>query len=338
MPPLNPDRDPVPGSSRPRDAVRTPVVPPAPAEGRPGGESFRGATTPFAIATERGRLEALVELLDDDSSSVHAMARKTLETAGPLTDSALRRAMRDPRARVRGRARAIHSRRREQGVVRRLLRHATRPEIDLESALFLLGRLQNPDLDARPYRRTLDAMAREVMRRTAREEDGLSRAMVLTQYLGNELGFIGSEVDFDHPDHIHLHRVLETKRGMPLALTAVYLFVARRSGIRAAAIPMPGRVLLRLFARRRSLIVDPFQGGRLRTRTDCVNYLAEHGLVPRPEWFRDADDAILFERHVRNLMSSAQLRGRHRLAHELARVAWLVQRTQGAKDAAAPTC
>jgi len=282
----------------------------------------------YAKAVERARLEALVELLDDDSPTVYAMARRTLENADKLADTALRRALTDPRARMRGRARTTLARRRERGVVRRLLRHAVRPEIDLERALFLLGRLANPELDARPYVRTLDAMAREVVRRTSQEPDELSKALVLPQYLGNELGFIGGEAGFDHPDNIHLHRVLERKRGMPLTLTAVYLFVARRAGLHAAAIPMPGRILLRLYARRRALIVDPFQGGRLRTRGDCVRYLAQHGMVPRPEWFKDATDSQLFGRHVRNLMNSAQIRGLHGLTNDLARVAWLVQRAQ----------
>ena len=108
---------------------------------------------------------------------------------------------------------------------------------------------------------------------------------------------------------------------MPLTLTAIYLFVARRSGIQAAPVALPGRVLLRLYAGRRSMLVDPFQGGRARTRMDCIRYLAQHGLVPRPDWFHDATDRQLFQRHVLNLMSSSQMRGLHRESQELHRLA-----------------
>ncbi|HED64466.1 MAG TPA: hypothetical protein ENJ09_02815 [Planctomycetes bacterium] len=224
------------------------------------------------------------------------------------------------------RARAILAGRERGSTMRRLLGYAAKDEIDLERALFLLGRLDRSDLDTRPYERALDAMAEEVAERAARESDAFARPMVLSQYLGNELGFIGSEVDLTHPDNIHLHRAIERKCGLPLTLTAIYLFVARRAGIRAAPVALPGRVLLRLYAGKRALLIDPFQGGRARTRSDCIRYLAKHGLVPRPDWFHDATDRQLFQRHVLNLMSSSQARGKtqetaelHRLALEIAR-------------------
>ena len=291
---------------------------------------------PTAKELGRVRLEALIELLDDDSPSVVATARRVLEQADSLADCTLRRAARDERPRVRARARLVITHRAQQGVLRRLARRAAKPELDLESSLFLLGRLERPDLDSRPYVKTLDAIAAEVAGRAAKEPDGLARVVVLPQYLGNELGFIGSESNFHHPDQVHLHRALERKQGMPLTLVAIYLLVARRAGISATAIPLPGRVLLRLRAEGRSLIIDPFLGGRMRTRGDCLRYLAEHGMVPRPEWFRDATDRILFQRHVRNLMNSAQLRGLDRTARSLSRIARLMSRTQ-TEPASPPT-
>ncbi len=276
---------------------------------------------PLARRIARDRLRILTELLHDESPSVFEAVRAELLRAGRSAEPALRRAAGDPRARVRGRARAILATRERRAALRRLLGMAGNGAVDLESALFRLGRLERPDLDARPYKKALDAMGLEVARRAANELDSFARPMVLAQYLGGELGFIGSETDFTHPDNIHLHRAIERKCGMPLTLTAIYLFVARRAGLRAAAVALPGRVLLRLYAGRRSMLVDPFLGGKARTRMDCIRYLAHNGLVPRPDWFHDATDTALFQRHVLNLMSSCQIRGLDARAHELHRLA-----------------
>ena len=162
-----------------------------------------------ATDAERDRLTALIELLGDESPAVFRAVREELLTADRLVDAPLRRATSEEDARVRARARQILSLRERQGVQRRLLGFARRRQIDLERALFLLGRLDRSDLDTRPYEKALDAMAEEVSRRIAREEDAFARPMVLSQYLGNELGFIGSEADFTHPDNIHLHRAIE---------------------------------------------------------------------------------------------------------------------------------
>jgi len=267
-----------------------------------------------------------VALLADDSPEVLAAVRTALAGGGRLALSALRRAAGSQDARLRARARALLADEERRTACRRLLGYALGEEIELERALFLLSRLDTGHRDSRPYVRALDAMGREVAARAEREENTVARPMVLAHYLGNELGFVGSEADFHHPDNIHLHRAIERKRGMPLTLAAIYLFVARRAGIRAAAVALPGHVIVRLYARRRSMLIDPFAGGRMLTRNDCISFLAEQQLVPRPEWFHDASDSVLFQRHVRNLMHSFQTRGLVGTSRDLHRVANVLER------------
>ncbi len=262
---------------------------------------------------------------------MHAAVRAKLVGLGRAALPALRRARRSPQARLRGRARALVAAIERQRALRRLLCYSLREDIDLERGLYLLARLDRPDFDRRSSKQALDAMGAEVRARVAREGDSLSAPMALAQFLGNELGFVGSEADFNHPDNVHLHRVLERRRGMPLTLVAIYLLVSRRAGLRAAPVALPGRVLLRLYTGPRSLILDPFLGGRARTRADCVRYLAQHGLVPRPQWFADASDAALFHRHILNLMASFQSRGLAREARELQRIATAANRARSAR-------
>ncbi len=271
-------------------------------------------------------MELLIELLSDESPAVHAPVRQRLLAEGRAALPALRRAARDPEPRRRARARRLVAHLERQTVLRRLAGYALRPDIDVERGLFLLGRLERPDFDRRPYVKALDAMGAAVRARVSAAPDSPSAPLALAQYLGDELGFVGTEANFNHPDNVHLHRALETKRGMPLTLVAIYLLVARRAGLRAAPIALPGRVLLRLYAGPRSLILDPFLGGKARTRQDCVNYLAKHGLVPRPQWFADAGDAALFHRHILNLMGSHQARGHAREAAELQAIVAAVNR------------
>ncbi len=287
----------------------------------------RGAGS--AAGGTRDSLAAQVELLDDDSESVVRAVRSELEKGGARARAALGKAARDPRARLRARARDVIASMRRKGVLRRLARHGMRSRIDLESALFLLGNLAADPLDARPYRLALDAMAKEVRARAERETDGFRRVMTLCRYLGGELGYAGCQEDYHHTDHVHLHRVIERRSGMPLSLCALYAFVARRAGIRAAIVPLPGHVLLRLYhSGDRSVLVDPFQGGQPRSRSDCLEYLRECNLVPQPAWFEDAEDASMFLRHVRNLVNSYSLRGLKGRARELLRVAEILDRVQ----------
>lgn len=280
-----------------------------------------------AVGRARERLRSLVALLDDDSPEVIATVRGELARAGKRARPALVSAARGDSARLRARARALLAERDHERAVRRLLAHGSRGRIDLERALLVLARLCAPRFDGRPYLKTLDVLGAEARRRAESERDPRARALVLSNYLGGELGFAGSTDDYDHPDRVHLFRTLETKCGMPLTLAAVYLFVARRAGISAGILPIPGHVLLRVGTGELSYLFDPFHGGRPTSKADCARYLSEHNLTPRPEWFRDAKDALLFRRHVLNLMNSYQARGRTREARDLVRLAEVLGRS-----------
>jgi regulator of sirC expression with transglutaminase-like and TPR domain len=324
---------PVPGSGPPEGAFV------------PAGATLEGAqldsapseTPPPRTRVERARrarTALLIELLGDESNAVLGPVRTELLAAGRSVMPALRRAARSDPARMRARARTVLAHLERQEVVRRLAGYALRGDIDLERGLFLLSRLDHPAFDPRRYAKALDAMGSAVRARLAAAPDGPSAPLALAQYLGDELGFVGSENPFNHPDNVFLHRVIERKRGMPLTLVAIYLLVARRAGLKAAPIALPGRVLLRLYAGPRSLILDPFLGGKARTRQDCVNYLAKHGLVPRPQWFADASDATLFHRQILNLMGSHQARGHAREAAELTAIVAGVNRVRARRRAA----
>lgn len=272
---------------------------------------------PVAPAVQRDRLAALIALLGDESPLVWEHVHRELVTGGRRAESALRRASSSHDARARGRARSLLAEIARQRVVRRLVRYALRESVELEPALLLLARLGAPEFDARPVQRLLDSYAAELLERSRHVASELERVRLIPRYLHGELGFGGSIGAYQDPANIHLHRVLERRAGMPLSLCALYLFVARRMGVRAAIVPLPGHVMLRLYADGKSLIIDPYHQGSERTERECRRYLEQNGMGFSALYLRDAGDRAMFKRQVLNLMRSAEKRGLKREAQEL---------------------
>jgi regulator of sirC expression with transglutaminase-like and TPR domain len=95
--------------------------------------------------------------------------------------------------------------------------------------------------------------------------------------LGNELGFTGNTEDYYDPDNSYLDSVLRTRRGLPIALTALYMLIGERVGIPLQGVALPGHFVVGLFAWQESpVFYDPFTGGTRLTPTDCVR-LAQRG-------------------------------------------------------------
>jgi regulator of sirC expression with transglutaminase-like and TPR domain len=263
-----------------------------------------------------GRFRALIRLLGDESPFVWERVRVELAHEGRRARAALRRESGSNDPRSRSRARTLLAELERRAVVRRLCGYASRDAIDLERALFLLARYFSPTLDPRPFQQALDAYAAELLERGRNVRHDVERARLLPKYLGEELGFGGTRGEFHNPDNIHLHRVLERRAGMPLSLCSIYLFVARRIGVRAGILPLPGHVMLRVAG----VILDPYDKGHERTERQCRQYVEDNRLPFHPNMLREASDRSMFKRQLQNLARSAERRGLRREAEDLALV------------------
>ena len=125
-------------------------------------------------------------------------------------------------------------------------------------ALALAAELRPADADGALAR--LDELAAEVGEVAASTGGELA---ALRSVLGERHGFAGAEEEYDHPDHSMLDLVLERRRGLPIALSVVYVETARRAGIALDGVGLSGHYVVGRFrAAAEPVLLDPFAGGR----------------------------------------------------------------------------
>ncbi|HET9223585.1 MAG TPA: transglutaminase-like domain-containing protein, partial [Roseiflexaceae bacterium] len=97
----------------------------------------------------------------------------------------------------------------------------------------------------------------------------------LNGYLFDELGFRGNTWSYGDPENSFLDYVLEARAGLPILLALIYIEVGRRLGLPIVGLALPGIFLARYVAPEiGDLLIDPFNGGRLWTRTECETQVA----------------------------------------------------------------
>lgn len=178
----------------------------------------------------------------------------------------------------------------------RLLRLVRLADADPAEAALLCAVEADPDLDVEPALLRVDALADTVRTRSGSGAIADPRAAprvaadVLAAELGGRQGFAGDTVDYHDPANALLHRVLERKRGLPISLAIVYVAVARRLGIPAYAIALPGHVVAAVADGAHPVVLDPFHGGVLldepalaaRVAAATGGQLAYHRAMLRP--------------------------------------------------------
>ena len=142
----------------------------------------------------------------------------------------------------------------------------------LDWAALAVAALERPAVDVAAVEQALDALAEKV-RAQRTGADLTSGLAALRAVLGEQGGYVGEEVDSKRAESSFLDVVLETKRGLPIALSVVYLEVARREGLPLYGISFPGQFLVGADEPGGKHVLDPFNRGRELSFADCAELL-----------------------------------------------------------------
>jgi regulator of sirC expression with transglutaminase-like and TPR domain len=148
-----------------------------------------------------------------------------------------------------------------------LLAHDPRSPLDVAELALRLARDEYPDLDVEAYLSELDGMAHEA--RTLLRGDFPARVAGLCRYLFHEMGFHGNNREYYDPRNSYLNQVLDRRTGLPISLSVVAMAVGARAGLEVVGIGLPGHFIAKAVAGSRSILFDPFHGGRQLTPDEC---------------------------------------------------------------------
>lgn len=115
----------------------------------------------------------------------------------------------------------------------------------------------------------LDAIAGSARLRLEDLTEPFEVITALNHYLFDELGFRGNHWDYDNPENSFLDRVLETRTGLPIVLSVIYMEVGWRLGLPISGVALPGHFITRYATCSEEIFVDPFNSGRLWSRSEC---------------------------------------------------------------------
>jgi len=149
------------------------------------------------------------------------------------------------------------------------------PQIDLAKAALHIAQQEYPQLDPASYLHTLDTMADKVRDRLPERKYPLQVIRTINEYLFDDLGFTGNTADYYNPCNSFLNDVLDRRTGIPIALSLVYLEIAKRLEFPMAGIGMPGHFLIRPVFEDAGIFVDPFHRGEILFPQDCEDRLEQ---------------------------------------------------------------
>lgn len=180
---------------------------------------------------------------------------------------------------------------------------ASGERIDLLNAALILSVLQRDEaIDLAPLHQhvaAIDAALADLMHRRGALPERLG------EVIAQAYGYRGDSETYDDLQNADVARVLERRKGLPVALAILYLHVARAQGWDAEGLAFPGHFLIRVEIDGARHVLDPFNDGQV-VEAPALRSLLQRVLGPEanlsPEHFDpvpDRDVLLRLENNVR---------------------------------------
>jgi regulator of sirC expression with transglutaminase-like and TPR domain len=175
---------------------------------------------------------------------------------------------------------------------------------DWEHGTFLIAKLAYPDLNIPHYVECLDNLAEEFRSKWLAAEPASGKAAtLLSNFLFKDKGFSGNREEYYEPDNSYLNRVIDTRQGIPISLSALYVFVGKRLGLPLAGVGMPGHFLVKVEGETPAQFIDCFNGGTILREQDCEQFITASGLAYDKQLLEKSSTPTMLARMLRNLLS-----------------------------------
>jgi regulator of sirC expression with transglutaminase-like and TPR domain len=188
----------------------------------------------------------------------------------------------------------------------RKLGESASPTLPIGEAALALASLDRPRVGLARYRQHLAILARDVGRHDGAAGGLAARAHALNEIILLKHGYSGDELTYDDLQNANLMRVVDRRKGLPVALGILYLHVARVQGWDSVGLAFPGHFLIRLADGPERLILDPFHGGRMcdaANLRELLKAMAGQDVELSPEHYAPVADRDVLLRLQNNLKS-----------------------------------
>ncbi len=186
------------------------------------------------------------------------------------------------------------------------------PDISLASCALILAQDADPSLDPGKVLREIAALQQTLLARIPADAGATQRLQMLLAYFYGECGFAGNTDDYYRAENSYLHKLLQTRCGIPISLAVLLIEVAQGIHLKLAGVGFPGHFLVRCDIADKTVIIDPFSGNLL-SLAQLRDLLPEHlqDGAPIAHWLAAATPAQIVARMLNNLRSIHMHTGAH---------------------------
>ncbi len=191
---------------------------------------------------------------------------------------------------------------------------------DLLKGLWIVATYQYPDLEYDDLRAQFEQLYIDAWREFKDEMTPYDQIKILNSVLFDGFKFRANTKNFHSPANSMINSVLESKKGNPISLSAVYMLIARRLELPIYGVNLPNLFILTYKSEKTQFYINVFNKGLVFLKEDIDNYLDNLQLDRRDIFYEPCTNLDMIFRMLRNLIVSFEKLGDYHKSDEIKQV------------------
>jgi regulator of sirC expression with transglutaminase-like and TPR domain len=268
---------------------------------------------------QESEVNALIHLIDDPDETIYDQIKDRLISFGDEVIPALEDVWEDNSYGLLFQTRIEHIIHEIQfgRVTKGLLAWTKNGSEDLLDGMLWVAKYQYPDLDEEKIRKVVAQIKQDVWIELNDNLTAFEKVRVINHVLFDIYGFSGNKTNFHAPQNSYINNVLDSKKGNPLSISVIYMYIAQQLDIPIFGINLPNHfvlaykeeyTLLNVLGQEETeeifFYINPFSRGAIFNRKEIDEFLKQLKLSPDPKFYEPCNNLDVLKRLLNNLSSS----------------------------------
>ena len=264
-------------------------------------------------------IKAMIHLLDDSDQEVVSMVEQQIRTLGPsiipVLESEWESESLNPilQSKIEN---LIHDFQ-WQSVKTRMQLWKESGGMDLLEGMWILATYRYPDYSFEQLKVEMDQLYYEVWPQMREELHPMDQVKVLNTVLFEQLKFGPNSKNFHAANNSFINNVLSSKKGNPISLCVIYMWIAQKLGLPIYGVNLPNLFVLTYKQNGLQFYINVFNKGLIFNKIDIDNYIAQLNLTSNEIYYNPCSNLEIIRRVIRNLMMAYEKAGEMEYKDEL---------------------
>jgi regulator of sirC expression with transglutaminase-like and TPR domain len=188
---------------------------------------------------------------------------------------------------------------------------------DLLEGAWIVATFQYPDIELSFLRKEIEQLYYTVWLDFKNAMHPLDQIKTINTALFDKLKFKANTKNFHAPGNSMINVVLETKRGNPISLCILYIFIAQKLEMPVYGVNLPNLFVCTYKSEQQQFYINAFNKGLIFSRSDIENYIQQLHLNEEDIFFEPCSNEDIIKRILRNLIVSFEKIGDHQRSDEV---------------------